>query len=277
MFRSAFTQHAKVLFRDDSKQNGLRHPGEFGTYREAICAEFLHSFLPQRLAIDSGFIVNSLGGISRQIDLVVYDPSLTPPLESKSRQRFFPVETVIAVGEVRSDISYDKFADALQRLAEVKALREQLSLNQTPVVRWPYLGQSQYNPKENPFDQIFTFLICNKFEFSMKSKLITLLNSVYDNIDYQRRHNCILSLQDGLLSYEGLLNNGDCAHTYIPKFFGGDQHINQWITFSGNDYAPYKQFCSSIFMHACHCTVAFADLSQYTINGRYNVFREVRV
>ena len=35
-FRSAFAQRAKVLFRDDSKQNRLSHPGEFGTYREAI-------------------------------------------------------------------------------------------------------------------------------------------------------------------------------------------------------------------------------------------------
>ncbi len=35
-FRSAFVQRAKVLFRDDGKQNRLSHPGEFGTYREAI-------------------------------------------------------------------------------------------------------------------------------------------------------------------------------------------------------------------------------------------------
>ncbi len=35
-FRSAFVQRAKVFFRDDSKQNRLSHPGEFGTYREAI-------------------------------------------------------------------------------------------------------------------------------------------------------------------------------------------------------------------------------------------------
>ena len=42
IFRSAFTQRAKVLFRDDQKHNNLRHPGEFGTYREAITRDFLH-------------------------------------------------------------------------------------------------------------------------------------------------------------------------------------------------------------------------------------------
>jgi hypothetical protein len=35
-FRSAFVQCAKVFFRDDSKQDRLSHPEEFGTYREAI-------------------------------------------------------------------------------------------------------------------------------------------------------------------------------------------------------------------------------------------------
>lgn len=85
IFRSAFTERAKTLFHDDKKQNKLRHSGEFGTYREAIVHDFLHSFLPQRLAIDTGFIVNALGEVSGQIDLVIYDPSLTPPLESQNR------------------------------------------------------------------------------------------------------------------------------------------------------------------------------------------------
>ena len=104
IFRSAFTLRAKALFHDDDKHNNLRHPGEFGIYREAIVRDFLQSFLPQRLAIDTGFIVNALGHVSKQVDLVIYDPSLTPPLESQNRQRFFPVETVIAAGEVRSNV-----------------------------------------------------------------------------------------------------------------------------------------------------------------------------
>ena len=111
IFRSAFAQRAKVLFQDNEKRNNLRHPGEFGTYREAITRDFLQSFLPQRLAIDTGFIVNALGDVSGQIDLVIYDPSLTPPLESKNRQRFFPVETVVAAGEVKSDMDKGQFKD----------------------------------------------------------------------------------------------------------------------------------------------------------------------
>ena len=59
IFRSAFAQRAKVLFHDEDKHNRLRHPGEFGTYREGVTRDFLQSFLPQRLAIDTGFIVNT--------------------------------------------------------------------------------------------------------------------------------------------------------------------------------------------------------------------------
>ena len=163
IFRSAFAQRAKVLFHDETKQNKLRHTGEFGTYREGIVRDFLQSFLPQRLAIDTGFVVNALGEVSGQIDLVIYDPSLTPPLESKNRQRFFPIETVIAAGEVKSNVSRDEFEDGLIRLAKIKEMRSVMANESSAVVRWHRLDKSKYNPDKISLDQVFTFLICNKY------------------------------------------------------------------------------------------------------------------
>ena len=168
IFRSAFAQRTKVLFRDDEKRNNLRHSGEFGTYREAIVHDFLHSFLPQRLATDTGFIVNALGEVSGQI-VVIYDPSLTPPLESQNRQRFFPIETVIAAGEVKSDVKRDEFKDGLIRLAKVKEMRSNLPDEVSTAMRWHELVNYKYDPYRIPFDQVFTFLICNKITFSLRN------------------------------------------------------------------------------------------------------------
>ena len=276
VFRSAFVQRAKVLFRDDSKQNRLSHPGEFGTYREAIVRDFLQSFLPQRLAIDTGFVVNALGEISGQIDLVIYDPSLTPPLESKNRQRFFPVETVIAAGEVKSDVNRDQFAAALIRIAKVKEMRSTLTDEASAVVRWHGLGTTEYNPDKIPFDQVFTFLICNRIAFPLHNVLFpSTLNDIYKSVTYAHRHSSILSLEDGLLHYTSEFPEGEFADCYFPiSPAGKGANRNKWICGQDNDYAHFKHFCSDLFMHAVHCTVGFANLMDYIKTSTVNYLVE---
>lgn len=275
VFVSAFNQRAKVLFRDDEKRNKLRHPGEFGVYRENITAQFLKCFLPQHLAVETGFIVNAAGDVSGQIDLVIYNPLLTPPLESRERQRFFPVETVIAVGEVRSDVTKTLLENALQRLAKVKSFRARSGPEASAVSRWYGLSNTQYDPRRIPFDQMFTFLVCKRFTFDFQTSFPSILNDIYSDVDYDRRHNAILSLDDGLLQYVGRLPDGDMADAYFPTSPGdGARFQNKWIRNDGNRYAPIKLFGSSLFMHACHCTVGYADLNKYQMVGRHHHWTE---
>lgn len=275
VFRSAFVQRAKVLFHDDDKQNKLSHPGEFGTYREAIVRDFLLSFLPQRLAIDSGFVVNALGETSGQIDLVIYDPSLTPPLESKNRQKFFPVETVIAAGEVRSDIDRAQFADALIRISRIKAMRSTLTDEASAAVRWHGLNAANYNPDKIPFDQVFTFLICNRIAFPLRCAFPSTLNDIYKSVAYEHRHSSVLSIEDGLLHYTSEFPEGEFADCYFPiSPAGKGANLNKWIHGHHDDYVHFKHFCSDLFMHATHCTVGYVNLMEYANTGKVNYLVE---
>ena len=47
----------------------ITHPGESGRARENIIAEFLRKLVPQSIGIDTGFVIDSQGGISKQIDI----------------------------------------------------------------------------------------------------------------------------------------------------------------------------------------------------------------
>ena len=264
IFRSAFAQRAKVLFHDETKQNKLRHTGEFGTYREGIVRDFLQSFLPQQLAIDTGFVVNALGEVSGQIDLVIYNPSLTPPLESKNRQRFFPIETVIAAGEVKSNVSRDEFEDGLIRLAKIKQMRSALPADASAAVRWYRLKDVDYNPDRIPFDQVFTFLICNSINFCWRNTFVSILDDIYKSIDYAYRHSSMLSIEDGLLFYIDP-DNENCA--YPISLTGKENNRNFWIHSSDNKYDHFKRFCSNLFMHAAHCTVGYVNLLKYANFG----------
>ena len=277
IFRSAFAQRAKVLFHDDEKRNKLRHSGEFGTYREGITRDFLQSFLPQRLAIDTGFIVNALGETSGQIDLVIYDPSLTPPLESQNRQRFFPIETVIAAGEVKSDVKRDEFKDGLIRLAKVKEMRSNLSDEASTAMRWHELVNYEYDPHGIPFDQVFTFLICNKITFSLRNnpKFPSVLEDIYKSVAYEHRHSSVLSIKDGLLHYISEFPEGEfvnCAFPICPAEKGANR--NKWIQGHNDDYAHFKVFCSHLFMHASHCTVGSVNLIEYANTGKMDCLVE---
>lgn len=86
----------------------LIHPGEFGMYREKIVSELLRPFLPSKLEVGTGFIITSKNRISTQCDIIIYDRENTPVIEN-GEQRFFPVESVVGVVEVKSKLSKLEF------------------------------------------------------------------------------------------------------------------------------------------------------------------------
>lgn len=180
-------------------ENGdLIHPGEFGMYREKIVSELLTPFLPSKLGVGTGFIITSKNHISTQCDIIIYDKESTPIIEN-GEQRFFPVESVVGVVEVKSKLSKSNFKDALVKLANIKALREDIGPKNPYVFKdGSYLG---FNTKVNIRDQMATFLICESLEFKPGEDLDQLFADIYKDIDCSLYHNMILSLNDGVYLY----------------------------------------------------------------------------
>jgi hypothetical protein len=191
-FKNSF-ESTKEVFWDEEKGK-LRHPGEFGSYRESLAKKWLGAYTPERYGISSGFIITDKGSISTQCDLIIYDKAKTPKIENVDNQRFFPIETVAGVGEIKSDInSISELNNHLRKLSLIKKLRDDVT------VRLPYyrnLQKDPYDPELIPFDNIFTFLICNKFKFSFSSDKLD-----YGDILHKHKHNIVLSLNDGILNY----------------------------------------------------------------------------
>ena len=238
IFKSAFAETAEgVFFNDDGK---LIHPGEFGRYRENICKQFLKFVTPARLDIGTGFIINTSNKVSHQCDIIVYDAQHTPLLESEEKQFFFPVETIAAVGEIKSVLSKTTLSEAIQKLAQVKVLREEVK---HPVIIKKDHAGSSYDPRKNPYDQIFTFIVCKKLSFNI-SNLSTEINKLYgDSTEYRHRHNLILSVEDGLLAYYD--NNGK---TMMYPVMGNTKLKNRFVALGENPYVHLKYFASYLFM-----------------------------
>src|SRR4051812_40318808 len=75
----------------------LEHPGLIGTVREILVRELIRPLLPPHIAVGTGKIVDHVGNASGEIDIVVYDRSVMPPLlyGQGSTLGVFPVEACL--------------------------------------------------------------------------------------------------------------------------------------------------------------------------------------
>lgn len=100
----------------------IAHPGESGRAREEVIRRFLRRFVPRGLGIDTGFVVDASGDISRQIDIVIYRDNYHPILEIGGLKHFF-VESVVAVIENKASLATrDALRNALANVRSVKQL-----------------------------------------------------------------------------------------------------------------------------------------------------------
>ncbi|AVF44226.1 hypothetical protein RFH95_00465 [Acinetobacter nosocomialis] len=203
-FKTSFINNSRNLYTKD-KDEGLIHPSEFGLYREELVKEYLKNILPDRMEIGSGFVVTANGLISTQCDIIIYDKTVTPLIKNEKNQRFFPIESVVAIGEVKSKLTLSDLKDALLKLAKSKGLRDVLY---SPAYVYSIRNKKStddYKPENDEFDQIVTFLICEKFLFPIEDTPLTNIIRCYgDSLPHRpfcHRHNMVLSIEDGLLTY----------------------------------------------------------------------------
>ncbi|MGC1550961.1 MAG: DUF6602 domain-containing protein [Rhodanobacter sp.] len=99
-------QLAGMKAESDRLINVFTHNGSRGYVREVLIKRFLRPFLPPNVGIGSGEIINHLGMRSNQVDVVLYNVGKLPPaLASGSDVGVFPWECVIAVIEVKSELT----------------------------------------------------------------------------------------------------------------------------------------------------------------------------
>tara|TARA_R110002124_G_scaffold285991_1_gene465591 strand:- start:2792 stop:3613 length:822 start_codon:yes stop_codon:yes gene_type:complete len=198
-FKSAFSA-AKNIYVD--KNGKMIHSGEYGIARENITKALLNTFLPRQYKVDSGFIITKEDNISTQCDIIIYAADYTPKIHSYNEQKFFPIETVLAIGECKSDIqNKNDLKEALIKLSSNKLLRKDTNLD--PLKK---LIDSQPSVEKHYLDQIFSFLICNDIKFNTND--LNLIDLYDDEIEPWSYHNCVLNIKQGGYLYKNGKSNG---------------------------------------------------------------------
>ena len=115
-------ESAKSLYEDLSKKNKLIHSGEYGMYKERTLRELIEFIVPYKYKITDGYIINSSDETSTQCDLILFDKLNTPLVEFGNRFQFIPVESVVAIGEVKSVLTKNEFIETLIKLSKNKQI-----------------------------------------------------------------------------------------------------------------------------------------------------------
>jgi hypothetical protein len=210
--------------------------------------------------------MNSAGGISTQADIVVYDPSAVPRIESNEHQRFFPIEGVCAIGEVKSRLSKVGLRDALNKLARVKSTADHTS-STTPIFRDRSITAHTFNREEIEYDQIISVLVCEGFDFDPKS-LANEVGGWYEpDIKNHHMHNMILSVEDGLALY---MDTNGKSWMYPPTNRAPAK--NRFHAPNENRNLHFHLFCSYMFLATSSTTILYPEITHYMppLAGGYN-------
>ncbi|MFI6599139.1 DUF6602 domain-containing protein [Nonomuraea sp. NPDC050536] len=101
----------------------VRHKATQGQENEAALARLLKSFVPQRLGVGTGMVIDSHDTYARQADVILYEQSDEPLVLAQTTHLIHPMESVRASIEVKTRLRGDDIKDCLIKKSSLNALR----------------------------------------------------------------------------------------------------------------------------------------------------------
>jgi len=126
----------------EANRVAIGHAITKGAANELQWLATLKKYLPERYCVDSGFVVDSEGTVSQQIDVVIYDRHYSPFLFHEEGAKYVPAESVYAVFEIKQILTARDIVYAGKKAASVRRLLR-------TSVAIPHAG-GLFPPKEPP-------------------------------------------------------------------------------------------------------------------------------
>jgi len=112
----------EMFLRMETVRENVGHAPTMGDEAEAEWIELFQHFLPKRYQADKAFVVDSLGTISEQMDVVIFDRQYSPFMAKLKRANYIPAESVYAVLEAKQDLTSEHIDYAGKKAASVRNL-----------------------------------------------------------------------------------------------------------------------------------------------------------
>ena len=123
MYRASLSgAQAKLKAEIDQIRASIPHSAEIGSSIEKCIRSALQEVLPGKIGVADGFVIDSEGRVSKQMDIVLFDKLGTPIISSNEGARVFPVETTYACGEIKTQLNASTLQDTFEKCSSYKNL-----------------------------------------------------------------------------------------------------------------------------------------------------------
>ena len=103
-------------------RSAIPHSGEVGMLIEQQFRSQLGDVLPEKVGVSHGFVVDSCGRLSKQMDIILYDRLNTPRIFASDGTQMFPVESTYACGEIKTKLDTLNLKDSFEKCSSYKNL-----------------------------------------------------------------------------------------------------------------------------------------------------------
>ncbi len=146
------TTQNKLTAAIDQIRSSIPHSGETGALIEQQFRSQLEEVLPEQVGVSNGFVVDSIGGVSRQMDIILYNRLNTPRIFTGTGAQMFPVEATYACGEIKASLNAFEFKNSFDKCLSYKKLhRKAYVLQPSPINTTHTLFGSSHNNWQSIF------------------------------------------------------------------------------------------------------------------------------
>jgi hypothetical protein len=138
LYRKQFTTRIRYALEASRAVAELEHQGLKGAIREVLIADLFQPLLPADIGVATGVLVSSFDERqSAQQDIIVFDRRILPPILFEQGPAIIPIESVLAVIEVKSRLTATELQKAHANVASVRDLFMVQNENQAEVTSAP--------------------------------------------------------------------------------------------------------------------------------------------
>jgi hypothetical protein len=198
---------AQELIRNFTSAGKATTPSLIGTAKESEVRTKLAKIFPPLVSVGTGCVIDSKNNVSKQTDIIIYEKDFCPifSINDTPEASYFPCESVIAVGEIKSTLNDKELNDSIEKIKSVKSLdrffvRTDGTRSYGSKLTVHQMTEHEYNQKKNVLDQIFGFILCESFGLSIET-ILERLTKIYSISESFLLPNIIFSLKDGLILF----------------------------------------------------------------------------
>ena len=140
------------LVREFDSARQATTPELVGDAMEQPVRDRLEQILPRGIAVGSGCVIDTNGGTSRQMDVILYERDICPVfcINNSPETTYYPCEGVIAVGEVKSVVGAKEIKESFEKISSVKSLLRDFDKKQLPKLK----GKTPYSRITRNYGQV---------------------------------------------------------------------------------------------------------------------------